>query len=129
MNNVSEIEEIALDESTIEDILPMLNTRYKFPSVTITDYSIYWNKYCIPYIKSDRVKFKISPEYLIILPATAQDTKAFSIRPSNYTGLITTIPRELINRKALKKGSYKAYKYKDGLAIRCYELLEDRNDG
>ena len=131
MNNLLNVEEITLDDSELLDIIPCANRKYSFPVITVTEHNLYYNSRCELLMNYDRIKFQLASNYLIIMPAALTDKKSFSLwKPYNGCGgLISTMPTDLLCRKAIKPGVYRVYKYKNGIAIKRYDPLEVAANG
>lgn len=77
-----------------------------------------------------RIKWFVSTEYVLALPATENDKNAYKMHLAHtkgYGGTVGTFPHKLANEKKLKSGYYKLLKYKDGFAFKRYEPIDENN--
>ena len=131
MNGFLDLEEIIIDDDSAFEDIEFRLSKYPFPALYFGESNIYFNRKTTDIFRPERVKFRLSPEYLIILPAENGEENTFSVwdSTSRTDTIVSTLPANLKHRRALKRGTYKCYRYKNGLAIKRYEPLEDIKDG
>lgn len=125
MNNFPELEELVIDEK-LEELIKGAN-RFSFPTVTLST-TVYFNIAADPFIP-DYIKWSVTPNYVVITPAKKSDLNSYPTRKSRSggAGKATTAPATLTKEKRVKDGTYRLYKYKNGLAFKRYESLEVEN--
>ena len=132
MKDFLELEELqGIDESEFEDIEVRIG-RFPFPVICFSrGQNIYYNYALTKIFHPERIKFKLSTEYLLALPAKKDAPDSFSLwRSAAATKtMVSTYPAALESTRAIKDGFYKCYRYKNGLAIKRYEQLEVGKNG
>ena len=130
MADFLDLEEIVIDDDSAFEDVEFRICKYPFPALYYGESNIYFNRKTTDIFRPKKIKFRLSTEYLIVLPAENDEQNAFSVWDStNKTDtLVSTLPASLKNRRALKRGTYKCYRYKNGLAIKRYEPLEVKGD-
>lgn len=107
-------------------------TRYTFPACTISrsgnTYLCYLNAAARKALElSDGVNWYEDTNYIIALPSKALNAYKKNVYGENkFRGY--TFPKELIQRKKVKPGTYKVYKYRNGFGFKFYEQLEDKDE-
>ena len=131
MNGFLDLEEIIIDDDSAFEDIEFKLSKYSFPALYFGETNIYFNRKTTEIFRPERIKFRLSTEYLIVLPAENGEENSFSIwsSSSRTDTLVSTLPANLKHRRALKRGTYKCYRYKNGLAIKRYEPLEAKQDG
>ena len=121
------LEELKLEDNEMEMVLkrnkgPKLVTRV--PMANLCQKIIYFNAAAADIIP-DRIKWFVTPEYVIGLPTTKDDENGYSV---NHTenATMTFFPSYLRNVKKLKDGHYKLMKFENGFAFKRYEQNDDR---
>lgn len=123
------IEEIILpDGEELEEIKRSgFVDRFPFPAVTIHGTTIYFNRFCTSLL-GQVVRWYMTGDYVIGLPPQKGDATVdvFAIRfHGPGKGARTTFPMAMRSGKRVREGAYKVYKYKDGLAFKRHEPLEE----
>lgn len=131
METLFDLEQVLINEEEFEEVIFNRLSKYSYPVLQFGKHCIYYNSACSKIFNPTHIKFKLSPEYLVILPAKANEQNAFVLHHINGSGKAerSTYPANIRNRKAIKYGWYKCYRYKDGLAIKRYEPLEVSANG
>lgn len=132
------IDELDLQPSEELTEIPKNFTKFSFPAVTIcrrygeksANHStiLYFNAKTKPYLP-DRVKWYVTSEYIIMMPS--DDPAAWRINRNKMHGCTkatfaqAVLPSEIAKEKRIKPGTYKLYKYKEGLAFKRYERIAE----
>lgn len=101
--------------------------RFPFPAVTVHGTSIYFNRFCTSLL-GKAIRWYLTGDYVIGLPPQKGDTTVdvFAIRfQGPGKGARTTFPIAMRSGKRVREGAYKVYKYKNGLAFKRHEPLEE----
>lgn len=117
-------EEIELNED-LELVEKLVGRSVGYPAVTVSNKSnqMYFNKHAWALLPK-HVKWLTTTDYVIALPADEKDRNAFSVRREpECLGAQTFFPVALRKEKKIKDGTYKLYKYKDGVAFKRYEPI------
>ena len=132
---IDEFEEIVFDEE-IEEVYRLSQvSRLGFPAATFTDsktgtcYCVYFNMASAKFVP-DRIKWGVTTNYVVIMPAKETDKNSYPVRVCNTygSGKQTTFPAALRNYNKLKSGTYKLYRHKNGLALKRYEPIEEETE-
>lgn len=120
------MEEIELD--SVPEVVVRGLRNYAFPAVTVYGMgSFYFNKAAAPLLVSPNVRIATTSEYVIFIPAPKNAEESFAVsRMRSNNGRHVRIPTSLRDKK-FKVGTYRLYKYKDGLCFKRYEPLEEEN--
>lgn len=94
--------------------------RTEFPTVTLGERYVYFNRLAVQFIPSVG-RWVTTPEYVLFLPAVAGGEDANRVWDT-ASGKETNFARHL-REKRIKKGCYRLYKYKDGVAFKRYEQI------
>lgn len=115
--------DIELEDSEFEEVLKGASY-LRFPAITLSKYNkLYLNTSAMRYFQHDYAKFYTTSEYIIILPSKKGFENSFRLTPlSRGCGAALTIPKDMEEKK-LKMGTYKLYKYKNGLCFKRYERI------
>lgn len=119
-------EELVLDDTTtVEEIEKKLSHISEFPCVCINR-TMYFNTLAGSVVPK-YVKWLVTTNLLIGLPTDEKDKNGFKTRFSSRArkAVITAFPADMRDRRMIKKGFYKVYKYKDGFAIKRYEPIHE----
>lgn len=121
MNNFEEIFDIneELNEIVRQDGL------FDFPTAAFTTDNIIFNKYATKLVPSDYVKWYVTLNYIIGLPAKKESKNSYKILHSENGSSYGTFPKSMMRDKKVPKWHYKVYKYQDGFCIKRNERLED----
>lgn len=71
------------------------------------------------------IKWFLTKDYVVILPAKQTDENAYTISDSMTAGKSTTVPSFITKQNTIASGTYKLLKYKDGFAFRRYSPIEE----
>lgn len=123
-----QIEEITLDEE-FELINKGGFISYDFPAVSVTDKIIYFNTKAGRYVP-DLILWSTSTNYVIGMPTDKDNRNAYLVKrkkskKSEGPYCVATFPTALKQEKKLHNGVYKLFKYKDGIAFKRYEQIEN----
>ena len=112
----------------MDEVEKSLFNRFKFPCVHFGRRQITFNVHCSSVISDmSSIKWYATGDFIIGLPAEKDEKNSFAIRkntrnPNNYA---TTFPASLQAAKRLKTGYYKCYRYKNGIAIKRFEIIKE----
>jgi len=124
MDNFEELD-IVFDDAELEEVEKM-RLEYPFPAITIGSCTVYISTLAHKILNdTGYIKYFLTPEYVIVLPATKTEKNAFKVteyKKAHSRG--SAIPAFIKNQKKVAKGTYKCLKYKDGLAFKRYEPVE-----
>lgn len=126
VNEFEILDELQIDESELELILKQNFDMYNFPVVGISSDNAFFNRHAVSVVP-DFIKWFTTSEYVIGLPAPANDKNAYKARRV-WNKVVTHLPKDLKNNKKIGKGHYRVYKYKDGFAFKRYEPIGDAKD-
>lgn len=117
--------EIFFNENEIELIGKATSgNRFPFPVVTVGGSYIYFNQQAAEMIP-ERIRWAVTPEYVIILAANKGDKDAFKARTQcSGIGKQAAFPAILKRDKKLQPGNYRLYKCNGGCAFKRYEPME-----
>ena len=112
----------------MDEVEKSLFNRFNFPCAHFGRRQITFNTHCIAVIsKMEAIKWYATGDFIIGLPADKEEKNSFAVRqntrnPNNYA---TTFPASLQAAKRLKRGYYRCYKYKDGIAVKRFEIIKE----
>lgn len=112
----------------MNEIEKSLFNRFDFPCVHFGRRQITFNVRCFPVIGNmEAIKWYATGDYIIGLPAEKGEKNSFAVRQNtrNHKNYITTYPASLQVEKCIKTGYYKCYRYKDGIAIKRFEIIRE----
>ena len=118
-------EEIELNDE-LETVEKLVGSSVNFPAVTVSARTnqMYFNVFACGLLPK-YIKWATTTDYIIALPAKEKDRHAFATRKEpNGGGLQCYFPIVLRKEKKLKGGTYKLYKYRDGVAFKRYEPVD-----
>ncbi len=119
---MNDYEEIIIDEN-LEEIVRNVSW-YRFPTATILDKSIYFNKIAAKLLPQKYIKWYTTLNYIIGVPAKKEDLNAYMIDRRTYATSVT-LPAPLQHEKKIRPGHYKVYKFGDGFAMKRNERIEE----
>lgn len=108
----------------LEEIEKLYGSKFKYPVVHIGNSAVFNARAERAGIVGEAVKWFVTPEYVIGIPAKKNSTNAFSAYKTNYNGASVRFPSMLRDEKKVATGYYKLLKYKNGFAFKRYEPLE-----
>lgn len=121
---MKDLEELVFDESEELELLCKRETFYSnIPVVSIGKYNMYFNKASQPFIPEALTWYSTS-NLFIGIPASAADESAFRVHKKDFA--YTAVVPSAMRYKKLKPGVYQLYKFKNGIAIKRYEPLKER---
>ena len=121
-----------IDTDELEEIVKANLSKYDYPVVHLSC-SVMFNRHCASILEGmEAVKFFVSPQYVVALPAKTGDRNSYAIRypgrnSGNSRSISTTFPAQLRYEKKLQTGYYRLYKYKNGFAFKRYEPIAENN--
>lgn len=119
--------EFGLDD--LEVIEKLCNkTLFPYPVVHASKDFLMFNTLSAEYLPSNLwIKWFVSSEYIIGLPASALDKDAFKMSKTHggkSKGYTARFPLAMSKERGVREGFYKLYKYKDGIAFKRYEPIQ-----
>lgn len=102
-------------------------TVFPFPVVHASKQMLIFNSLSEKYLPASAwIKWFVSAEYIVGVPASPSERNAFKISYPNKRRrcLTARFPEAMAKDRGLKEGYYKLYKYKDGIAFKRYEPLQ-----
>lgn len=110
-----------LDE--LEEIEKLFGSKFGYPVVHIGNIAVFNSKAERAGIIGDAIKWFITPEYVIGVPAKKNSENAFSVYKTNFHCASVKFPSILRDEKKVATGYYKLFKYKNGFAFKRYEPM------
>lgn len=119
-------DEIFEIDEEFETIDKAAGQMYPFPVVTIINESMYFNIHASK-IVPPRVKWIVTPNYIVGLPADENDETAYvmGLRKGSDCLRGGTFPHYMKNDKKIRTGHYRVYKYKNGFCMKRNEQLKE----
>ena len=117
---MSENMEVLADVGEVEVVKK--HGRLPFPAVTLGDRMVYFNARAAKLMTGwTRVSIGITPEYIVILPATGEN---HSIPLQKHKPNPQLVPPVALTSRQPQRGTYKLLRYKDGFAFRRDGLVD-----
>ena len=113
------------EEELEEAVKGRWSTQARFPTVHVGSRSMSFNSKCFDFVPKF-VRWYTAPGLAILLPAPEFGANSFAITHiPEKSIMVASIPSAVLVKKNIRRGHYKLYKYRDGVAIKLNERLED----
>lgn len=121
-----------LDIGEIDGIERVINNRFPFPVVNVSDICMTLNRHAVAMLgETDFYSIGVTSEYVVIRPEKTRSHLSFAWgkNPSFTYGKnpALKIPSRL-RQKKLAQGVHRVFKYKDGIVFKRYETIGDEDE-
>lgn len=114
-----------MEEIVINEEIEGVDRRYnenQYPTITLKGTGVYFNREAAQFVPRG-ILWGTTSEYVVALPAEESSENVYLTNVSRGAGKVTTFPAKLRREKKIREGTYRLYKYRNGIAFKRYEQI------
>lgn len=124
-NNNLEVEELVLDAEELEIVEKYNMGYYNYPVLFVSGENVItFNSKAEPLL-GEAITWFTTPEFVVGMPSKPGSKNSYVVRKYGSSSAIATTLPIVFKEKGIKRGHRKIYKYKNGIAFKRYEILEE----